>query len=222
MGISTYLDLVTLEHGDQPKFTANLTACCQPLVDLQTVISSIMEAYDVDTAVGTQLDILGQWVGVTRFLTEPITGVYFSLDTLSVGLDYGIWQGVHDPVTGLVALPDEYYRLLIKVKILNNRWNGSINDAYVLADTIFSIFGYNIFIEDLGNLTMRLGLVGVDAPSPLLRSLLIEGKFNIKPAGVKVASYVYQSLPGPIFMFDLTSPSFGGFDTSSWATVAPN
>jgi hypothetical protein len=217
-----YTDLITSEHIDKPNFNALVAATCQPNVDLIALYSTISALYDVDTAVGEQLDVVGQWVGVSRDLNEPLTGVYFSLDTVGAGLDQGIWQGPFDSSTGLVSLPDEYYRILIKVRILNNHWNGSKENANILVNNIFSAIGYTFFIEDPSDLSMRLGLIGSGPPTALATALLLSGKFNIKPAGVHIASYIYQSAPGPIFAFDLNSTLFAGFDSGAWATIITN
>lgn len=80
--ITDYTDLVTSEHSTSPKFMAMVEATLQPLVDLQNVAAAIPQAYDVELAIGTQLDVVGQWVGRTRDLEIPIENPYFSLDYL--------------------------------------------------------------------------------------------------------------------------------------------
>lgn len=217
-----YTALVTNEHADKPKFMAMVAASVQPPADLIALYQTISALYDVDLAVGEQLDVVGQWVGISRKLSAPLTGVYFALDTVGVGFDEGVWLGPYDPTTGLVSLPDDFYRLLIKAKILNNHWNGSKADAYTLIDLIFQSFGYQLFIEDPCDLTMRLGLWGLTIPPTIVIALLVSGELNIKPAGVHIAAYLYQSQPGPIFAFDLNNAMFGGFDTGGWATVVTN
>lgn len=220
--ILPYLNLVTSEHLGKPKYAAMLAASLQPSADLIAIYNRIPLLYDVDTAVGSQLDVVGQWVGVDRNLTIPLVGIYFALDTPYLGFDQGVWQGPFDPTTGLTLLPDDLYRILIKVGILNNHWDGSISSAYVLINSIFTGFGYSVYIEDHCNLTMSIGIFGAGVPSGTIEALLTTGKFDIKPAGVKISSYFYQSAPGQIFAFDLNTSVFGGFGSGNWATVVTN
>ena len=218
-----YLNLITSEYDSKPLFTAMVSASVQPWVDNINLTNVIPMLYDIDQAVGEQLDTVGLWVGISRNLKVPIAGIYFAFDTVGVGFDQGIWQGPFDPSTGLVQLPDEFYRFLLKATILNNVWDGSTSQAYALADIVFQSYGYSIYIEDPANLTMNLGLIGPGTPSPLLLALFIGGYLNIKPAGVHINNYYTQSTSGPIFAFDLNDGViFGGFDNSSWALVTPN
>lgn len=220
--VSKYTGLVTSQHADKPKFISTVTTSCQPLADLSDLYSRIPQLYDVDVAVGQQLDVVGQWVGVSRELDAPLAGVYFAFDTIDVGFDQGVWLGPYDPVSGLVSLPDDFYRVVIKARILNNHWNGSKEDAYTLANAIFSILGFSLFMEDHSDLTINLGLVGASTPSAMVQALLTSGKFDVKPATIRIVNYLYSSAPGPMFAFDINNSTFGGFDQGSWATVIPN
>lgn len=217
--VSTWLNRITSEHADKPNFMAMVAASLQPAADLSLTYHNITSAYDLRTAVGKQLDVLGQWVGVSRELTAPLAGVYFSFDTVSVGFDEGLWLGPYDVTTGLVQLPDQYYRVLIASHILDNYWDGSLIDAYILADVVFSSFGYSVFIEDLANLSIYIGLLGSAPPPAIVMALLTSGKLDIKPATVKVAGYLTQADAGPMFAFDLNNIHFAGFDVGTWATI---
>jgi len=135
--LAAYLGLVTSEHTTKPKYIATLSGALQPLMDIQNVLAGMRQAFDVDTAIGVQLDVLGQWVGASRLVPVTITGVYFSWDTAGVGWDQGAWLGPGAPLTTLTTLPDEQFRTLIRARIANNNWDGSINGAYTVGSTIF-------------------------------------------------------------------------------------
>jgi hypothetical protein len=177
--------------------------------------ASIMAQYDVDTATGAQLDTVGKLVGASRQLTTPLTGVYFALDTPGVGFDTGVWLGPYDSVTGLTSLPDEFYRLLIRSRILHNHWDGSKGQFYALAEIIFGPSGYTYFIDDHADLTISIGLLGPTNPPPILTALLNSGALDVKPVTIQIMSRVAQQ--GPIFGFDLDTLLFKGFDTGYWA-----
>jgi hypothetical protein len=50
----------------------------RPLLDTSTALNSLITAFDIDTAVGVQLDILGEWIGRTGML-RPNQRHFFSL-----------------------------------------------------------------------------------------------------------------------------------------------
>lgn len=217
-----FTNLITSEHADKLKFVEMVGLTCQPAADLTAIYALLSALYDVDSAVGQQLDVCGQWVGVSRNLAVAIEGVYFSFDAATIGFDQGVWKGPYDLDTGLVSLPDDHYRALIKVRILNNHWDGSLASAYALTAAIFGPLGFTLYIEDPSDLTMRMGLFGSGPPPALVQALLGSGKFNVKPAGIHISTYFSQSAAGPMFGFDLTTLSIAGFDSSTWATAVNN
>lgn len=196
---------------------AMVSSTTQPFADLVAGYQAMNSLYDVDVAVGAQLDVVGQWVGVNRRLQQPITGVYFAFDTAGLGWDQGVWKGPNDPTTGLVSLPDDHYRLVIYARILNNSWNGSLSQAYQIAEVLFTPLGYQVFFQDPGDLTMQMGIVGVTIPDALTLALFTQGDLNLRPAGVLITDYFYQQSLGPLFAFDLNTSTFAGFDVGSWA-----
>lgn len=221
--LTPYLNLVTSEYADKPNFLKVIQTTIQAWADTTNLQDLYIQLYDVDNAIGEQLDVVGQWVGISRNLKLSIAGIYFAFDTSGVGFDQGIWQGPFDPDSGLVQLPDDHYRLLIKAIILNNVWDGTTDNAYALANVVFQSYGYSIFIEDPCNLTMNLGLFGTGPPDPLTLALFVGGYLNIKPAGIHISNYFTQYNAGPLFAFDLNDGvKFAGFDSGSWANVTPN
>lgn len=218
--INDYLNLITSEHSDKPNFMAMIAAMVQPFVDIQNLLYTFSNAYDVDQAEGKQLDIVGQWVGVSRDVKIPLVGVYFALDTAGVGLDEGVWLGPYDDPYGLTKIPDEFYRLMIFAKIANNHWNGSIPNAIKFMNLVFNPYGYYFCIDDGQDLNMGIGLVGgLGPPIPIIEQLLVSGKFDIRPAGVGLEYYFWQSQNAPVFALDVQNSYFAGLDSAALATL---
>lgn len=216
--VSKYTGLITAEHNSRPNFIAVIKALCQPFVDQQNVGLSIPALYDVDTAIGAQLDTVGEWIGASRDLVIPLTGVYFAFDTAGVGFDQGTWKGPFDPTTQLDVLPDSYYRLLLLAKIANNQWDGTVPGAYKFMESVFP--GNTFFIQDLGNMTMIIGVINTVPLDAVTTALLEGGYFNIRPAGVQVIDYAVPSVAGdPCFGFDAENSTIAGFDHGAWATL---
>ena len=186
--ITAWTALVTSQHADKPKFMASLAAVLQPLADMRDLVMGLPVSFDLDTAVGAQLDVVGLWVGVGRALAIPITDVFFAFDTVSVGWDEGSWWSPGDDTTHLYNLPDDQYRTLLRAKIVANHWDGTIPGAYAAWDTLFAGTGYSIKITDLGGMQMNYELTG-PVPDVITKTLFTGGYLDIKPAGVQIATY---------------------------------
>jgi hypothetical protein len=188
-------------------------------VDRRNLLASIPALYDIDNAVGQQLDRVGEWVGISRNLPIHLTGVYFSFDTSGVGFDQGTWFGPFDPSTGLTALPDDQYRILLYAKIAANNWDGTVPGAYAAWNTIFEPLGYSILISDNQDMTMDIVLVGPQ-PDAVTLALFTGGYLNLRPAGVGINNYYLPSVPdAPVFGFDVETSGISGFDVGGWVVA---
>ena len=213
-----YTALITAEHADKPKFMAMMAIVAQCFADQINVAQSIPAAFDLDTAVGVQLDAVGLWAGIKRQVKTPLN-VYFSLDTAGLGFDQGNWQGPFDPSTGLTSLDDDTFRTLIRAKIAANSWDGTVPGAAAAYANLFNGSGSYIFIQDNQDMTMTVGVSGM-IPSALLRALLSGGYLPLKPEGVHANYLVPSANNTPLFGFDVQNQYVGGFDTGSWAVAA--
>lgn len=216
--VEYYQNLVTSEHKSSPKYMEWLGNMIEPLTVIQSVIESFIANFDLDTAVGKQLDIVGQWVGISRVLPEALIGVYFSWDDEDVGWDSGVWQGQFDPDYGLIILPDDLYRLIIKGKIVANHWDGSIPGLYKIWDTVFSgdPNAPTLIIQD--NQDMSLDYIFAGQPIGIVgQALAATGKYFIKPEGVRIREVSYVPEEGPAFFWDVDDGDVtAGWDSGQW------
>ena len=212
---STYLALIPSENASKPNFMAAVAALTQPFVDEQNQLIYASTAFNLDTAVGAQLDVVGQWVGISRLVATPISGIFFAFDTAGVGWDQGSWQGLYDPSTGVVSLPDDAYRVLIRAQIASNHWDGTMPSLVALMLTVFAGTGTLVFAQDNQNMTITIGIAGTLPPAIDL-ALLKGGYIVPRPSGVGV-SYLTTSVGGsPLFGFDVSNSYVAGFDTGAW------
>lgn len=214
----TYLNLITSEYQGQPNFSATITAVVSVLVQIQTLLESMIEIFDIDLdPVGNQLDILGQWVGVSRILKTPITGVFFSWDDKIIdGWDSGTWQGNQSAIT---VLPDDTYILLIKARIAINNWDGTTDGAYRIFESVLP--QYNLLIFDNQNMSFYAGIQGI-VPDALTQALITGGYFIPKPEAVRITDYIIPVDTNPFFAWDCDTASLNGWDIGSWGNfVAP-
>ena len=214
--VTPYTDLITSEYNQQPNFMSMLSLVFQPIADNMAAMRSMPVLFNLDDAVGQQLDFVGEWVGVSRDIAVPLTGVYFTIGDPGLGFGSGTWFSEFDPISGLVVLPDANYRTLIRARIARNRWNGSIPDAYAIWDELFASDGIGILIIDLENMHMIMALTG-NVPDAVTVALFRGGYLSMKPEGVRVDAYLTPSVPGaPYFGFGIENQYVAGFGVGAW------
>lgn len=215
--LTDYTGLITSEHNQRPKFMAVVEALAKPMVALQNLLGAMPDKFDIDQAVGVQLDDVGRWVGISRRVATPLTGVYFSFDTPGVGFDQGNWKGPFDPDTGLTLLDDDTYRLVLRAKIGANHWDGTLESSAAILNSIFN-GGTYVFIQDNQDMSMTIGVAG-KVPSAVFLALLEGGYIPLKPEGVRINYVIVTSADGaPIFGFDMDNNLVAGFDVGAWGT----
>ncbi|MBU66450.1 MAG: hypothetical protein CL858_13510 [Cupriavidus sp.] len=215
--LSQYTDLITSEHNKRLKFMEVVETLAEPMVDLQNVLSAMPGKFDLDNAVGDQLDTIGLWVGISRDVPVPLTSVYFSLDIDGLGFDQGSWKGPFDPDAGLTRLDDDTYRLVIRAKIGANHWDGTLEASKAILDSIFG-GGTFVFIQDNQDMSMTIGIAGV-IPSAVFLAVLANGLIPLKPEGVRINIVIVTTVDGaPMFGFDMSNNLVAGFDTGAWGT----
>lgn len=182
--VADYHSLITSEHADKRRFMDTIEASIAPLSGLQYTEFFAIAATAIDFAVGVQLDWIGEWVGITRRVPTPITGVYFTWnDTAVTGWNSGVWKGPYDPGSWLTELPDEDYRILIRAKIVANNSIGTTDEIYAILDAAFP--GNTIDITDGQDMTMTVTYTIADF-TPVQEAILTQGLIPIKPAGVGI------------------------------------
>jgi hypothetical protein len=244
--LQEYLNLITSEHNHQPRYMATVALSLSPFVDSQLAACSIIGGYDLDTAVGQQLDFTGQWIGLTRFLSLPID-IWFSFDIPGLGFDQGRWMVPWEDQFQIIRLDDEDYRTLLKARVMANYWDGTIPGAYRAWDRLFGPRDYHLLIQDQltrgvpnihGNMNIWQILLGPPI-SPVVKMMFSSGLLGLKSAGVGTGYRIIQSQPGdggidgtgyPIFAFDTDPATAGkpypeallaGFDEGAWGEVLP-
>lgn len=214
-----YIDLVPPANADKPKFQATIEASVGDIVDNINTAASLAALYDLDTAVGAQLDVVGMWVGLSRNVPVPITGVYFSLDTVGLGLDEGYLRGAFDPLDGLTSLDDSLYRTMLRIKIAANHWDGSLEQAQsILASVLSASEGTYLMVIDNFDMTITIGVAGV-VPGAVFISLL-QNYFTLLPAAVGVRSLTVTAVSGaPLFGLDCDNSYISGLDVGSLGII---
>ena len=182
--IKRYLNLITSEHQGKPKFTAWLEANLNILDDGERLVSNLDTYFDLDTAVGIQLDVVGDIVGVKRTVNfQPTDG--------------------SSPI-----LDDVTYRLIIKAKILRNMWDGTLSSLYDMWNAIFA--DATLIIKDNQDMSINAIIIGLS--SQMQKDLISNGYLIPKPQGVRI-SYSYITVPLFAFGIEGSDPQGFGEGT---------
>ncbi|EMW7856907.1 DUF2612 domain-containing protein [Salmonella enterica] len=225
--MSKYTDLITNYHATKPKFVEHIDLVTRPLAETSAAINGLINAFDIDHATGIQLDILGQWIGLSRIVSQLISGVYFSWDTDGLGYDQGVWQGPYDPDSGYTSLSDETYRIVLKTKIAINNWDGRNDSLPPILDAALDGSGLKMQIVDNQDMTIGIWVfpeTDISAVSLELIAAIRQGYLTVKAAGVWGGSIEIPSVETPsegnrFFGFDMDNEYISGFDAGSWGTL---
>ncbi|MFS7219882.1 DUF2612 domain-containing protein [Rahnella inusitata] len=222
--MSKYTDLITNYHSQKPLFVNHIDLITRPLTDASNVMTSLITEFDIDEAIGVQLDILGKWIGRTRVVSQPISGIYFSFDTDGLGFDQGVWQGPYDPDAGFTNLSDETYRIILKAKIAINHWNGTNETLPEILDTALAGSGLTMQIVDNQDMTISVWVfpeTDISDVSLELIASIRQGYLTVKAAGVWAGDIETPSVETPsvgnkFFGFDIDNDYIAGFDSGAW------
>lgn len=117
-----YSNLLILQYHGKPKARATIEKTVGLLPD--SLIQEVINGFDIQTSVGKQLDILGEYVGVDR--------------------SYIVDNKVE-------LLSDEDYRILVKLKAICNTSNLSEKD---IDESLYGFFGNDIRMDTNENMEM--------------------------------------------------------------------
>lgn len=122
MDNSYYSNLLIMQYHNKPKAKATIESTVGLLPD--DLIMEVINGFDIETAVGKQLDILGEYVGVDR---------YYLVDNQAE------------------LLNDEDYRILIKLKAISNTSDLSHKS---LEEALYNFFGNTVRMDSDGDMEM--------------------------------------------------------------------
>lgn len=210
--IDYYVNLLIIQYANQPKAQATIELFVTQ-VEANGLLFQIRDAFDIDTAIGVQLDTLGKYIGVNRYFNGQTLSGYFSL--IPQGTNPIGWGGegfttqsgfTASPYPTLIyadilsttqALTDDAYRQILLFQIINNSSNFSHQS---IDQNLFNFFGTGIRAESAGNMTMVYFVT-----RQYYQTALIAYQKGIlpKPMGVQLQYIIEEDVP----FFGMTSYS---------------
>lgn len=163
-----YSNLLIIQYHQKAKAKATVELFSSILY-MNNLNEDIRNAFDIDTAVGQQLDWIGKYVGVDRFyevqefadnlfgmitydeVDSPPTDRQGFTDYANFDSDDGDWLTYNDIISQTNKLPDAEYRIILKLKIIQNNSNHSVKQ---IDDSLFAFFGTEVVMTDNQDMTM--------------------------------------------------------------------
>lgn len=188
-------NLIIVQYRQSPKNRALIDLLCDVTFANNLILKIRDLCLNVEKSEGAQLDVVGKWVGIDRFYNaidlwthpylalvtyEDITAgtfdqyqggfsTYENFETHEGGfLTYEAWQDVRTKVN---AMGDEYFRHLIKLKIIHNSinhtckniddsiWKWSNGMVYTTWNTMEVTYHYDKTYKNVMMLAMYKGIL---------------------------------------------------------------
>ena len=153
-----YADLLILQYRNKPKARATI----KQFVDIclgDGLVFELNDCLNIDTAVGKQLDLIGQILGCNRniygltpnakWFSFEKTGAYGYSDKNA--LSEGYWKSYFNTSGSAYALSDSDYRQLLKFKAALNVMPGTMKG---IDEALYQVFGDNVTIQNNQDLSI--------------------------------------------------------------------
>lgn len=162
-----YQNLLIVQYHNKPKAKAEAGMRAKNAAG-DFIFLEWWRNFDVDTAVGVQLDLIGKIVGLSRIVYAfEFENNYFSLNDTTNLMAVPTGRGfstVANPVKGGIrsvlqskrskyAMNDSQYRIMIKLKIA---YNNAVNTNKFIDDEVYRLFGKDVIVTNNFNMTMTV------------------------------------------------------------------
>jgi hypothetical protein len=181
-----YADLLIIQYANKPKAYDTIKALVSGVI-MNQIVTDVQNAFSIDTAVGVQLDIIGKYAGVSRYAYD---------------------------FNGAVTLNDTDYRILIKMKVVQNNSGSSLADIQFLLNEYFQ---GAFLVFDYTNMQLSY-MFDATYGSNQLAEILVKQKSLPKPMGVQLGALIFiANINNAFGMGSYTVPAYNvvGFNDYS-------
>ena len=190
--IDYYTGLLAIQYNDQPKAIATIDLLVKKAV-FDQLPNQLLNAFDLETAVGVQLDAIGKYVGVVR------KGQTF---------------------TDIITLNDADFRSLIKIGIAKNNSKSSLYD---IQELINRFFGSTLLVFDYQNMSMSYlfdaAIGSVDLAEMFVVNNLLPKPMGVQLGSLIYSNDIVSFFGGRTYLLPPTNNTgfntYGAYSTSS-------
>ena len=163
--IAYYQGLLIMQYAALGNAMGTVQAVMTALIQNQ-IVQKVQDGFDLNTAIGAQLDILGTYRGVNRILYGIVPATNWSLipygdATPNSYSGWGLyadatpptwtWISYNDLYSVATSLLDSQMRVLIQFSAAADSLAGGLGDY---DNMLYSFFGTNVSLQDNGDMTM--------------------------------------------------------------------
>jgi len=219
--------LITEQFKEKPVFDKYLQLLTSGILDAQEVLRQLQQQRSIDTAVGAQLDVIGDIVGRPRGLVTSEVFSFFGFQGHSQADTFGSltdatvgspWYSL-DGATNISRPPsDEEYRLILKSKIIKNRTLSRPEDVIAAYKFLFGASKVTITQTGPANVRIGIGKILSNVERGLLFDLGGAGSLLPKTVGVGYSYsefaadrvFALDGFPDAVGVGDINDPLSGG------------
>lgn len=196
--IEYYKNLLIIQYNNKEKARATIGLHIKTLLN-DNIACQVQDGYDLETAVGVQLDVLGKYIGADRLYSNTLLiGNFFgmtSYETLDTDTVVGMTDYIgydtdlggfatYEDIVDIQKLNDDDYRFVLKLRIIQNNSNHS-NKSIDEGLSIF--FDNDLILSDDQNMT----IVYFVNSAQINKSLIALAKGVLpKPMGVRLGGLI--------------------------------
>lgn len=169
--INYYANLLIIQYIGKPKAYATIQSLVAMVV-MDQLPQQVQDAFTIGTAEGVQLDILGEYVGVTRY--------------------------AHLLNNSPITLNDDQFTKLIQLAAIKNNAGSSLAD---IQNLLQAYFANEIFVYDGADMQLSYLIAASVGDIDLIQVFIKEGLLP-KPMGVELAAVIYIPVEGLFGMVD--------------------
>ena len=193
--VEHYQDLLLEQYVNALRARQTIGALTRPAI-CDLVELEVQNAFDIETATGVQLDVLGEYIGFSRTITTVIDRYYFTLvdynnptiaesgftdytdQSLNSGSSFYLYAYQNTSFTNLI---DDIYRPLLKLKIILNM---SLNTMAEISSALWATFGQDLICYDNADMSI---LYLINSSSTTLATIAVTAGLLPKPMGVRIS-----------------------------------
>lgn len=218
---------ITEQFKDKPIIDRYIRLLIGEWDELQRVAKDLQQLRSIDTAVGKQLDVIGEIVGRPRGLVTAELFYYFGFEGAALSGSYASlsdptagkpWYSLNAPTSVSREPSDEEYRLILKAKIIKNRTMARPEDVIQAYQFLFSAGQVTIDEYEPAKVRIGIGKILTNVERGLLFDLGGAGTLLPKTVGVNYTYTEFQTgrvfategFPGGMGVGDINDPTIGG------------
>lgn len=170
--IEYYTSLLIIQYYNKPKARKEIEILAKKIKELNDFCKNLLQSFDIDTAEGKQLDILGKIIGFNREVNK--------FDEIG-------------NIIGKQTLNDKDYRFFLKIVSSSNYCNNCMSSDLEnsINDVVNYAFNGKAQVRDNKNMSLTLYVNNVNDIDPVI--LMYRLDILPRPQGVKYTGVILQN-----------------------------